>query len=165
MQTAYFSLGANLGDRAETIRRAADALVRALHGEQAALSPLYETAPMYNEDQPRFVNAALSLHTPLGAQACLEAGQRVEEAFGRVRKERNGPRTLDVDLLGLGDVRVVSPHLTLPHPRMFERAFVLTPLADIAADWTPPGATGDVRALCDIVGTAGVTPLNHAVSA
>ena len=87
---------------------------------------------MYNEDQPCFVNAAPHSHT-----ARRRLALRPDSASKRpsgASEERNGPRTLDVDLLGLGDVRVVSPHLTLPHPRMFERAFVLTLLADIAAD-------------------------------
>lgn len=167
--TAFFSLGANLGERERTIRHAARALADALRATDVALSPLYETAPMYVTDQPAFVNAALRLRTPLGARRCLHVLHEVETRFGRVRRERYGPRTLDIDLLGLDDLRLVTPELALPHPRLAERGFVLVPLADIAPDWAPPLAAqherATVAALLRALDASDVRPLSIEASA
>ena len=104
----------------------------------AATSPVYETAPMGGPPgQGPYLNAVVELRTRLGARQLLEVCQGLEDAAGRVRAERFGPRTLDVDVLLVGDEEVDDDDLTVPHPRMWERAFVLVPLADLAPDLVP----------------------------
>jgi 2-amino-4-hydroxy-6-hydroxymethyldihydropteridine diphosphokinase len=145
--TAYVALGANLGDAEATVLQA----IRALDGlEQTSLacrSSLYRSAPL-DADGPDYVNAVVGLHTRLSAPDLLRALQRIEHGFGRVRAYRNSPRTLDLDLLLYGAARIVSDALTLPHPRMGQRAFVLVPLAEIAPALVPPG---QLRAVSDQV--------------
>jgi 2-amino-4-hydroxy-6-hydroxymethyldihydropteridine diphosphokinase len=130
MSTAYVGLGANLGDRMATLREA----VRRLEGlgEIVAVSSLYETAPVGYRDQPPFLNAAVALETPLTPTELMDALLGIERDLGRVRTFRNAPRTLDLDLLLVDDLVLATPELTLPHPRLPERAFVLVPLAEIA---------------------------------
>ena len=140
MTLAYVGLGANLGDRETTIRRAA-ALIDA-----ARLSQLRETEPWGYEDQPRFLNAVAELETPLEARALLEALLEVERRLGRERTgPRFGPRTIDLDLLLYGDAVIDEPGLTVPHPRLRERLFVLEPLAELAPALKIPG-NGTVQA-------------------
>jgi 2-amino-4-hydroxy-6-hydroxymethyldihydropteridine diphosphokinase len=133
---AYLSLGANLGDRAATLRAAIEALRRL--GDVTAVSSLYETAPVGYRDQPDFLNAAVALRTDFAPDALLEATQAIEQEFGRQRSFPNAPRTLDIDLIYLDDLILTSPHLTIPHPRAVERAFVLIPLHEIAPDFRDP---------------------------
>jgi 2-amino-4-hydroxy-6-hydroxymethyldihydropteridine diphosphokinase len=133
---AYLSLGANLGDRAATLRAAIEALRRL--GDVTAGSSLYETAPVGYRDQPDFLNAAVALRTDFAPDALLEATQAIEQEFGRQRSFPNAPRTLDIDLIYLDDLILTSPHLTIPHPRAVERAFVLIPLHAIAPDFRDP---------------------------
>ncbi|RKT61891.1 2-amino-4-hydroxy-6-hydroxymethyldihydropteridine diphosphokinase [Azonexus fungiphilus] len=139
MSLAYIALGANLGDPAATVNAAFAALDRLPHSRLLAKSALYRTAPVGIADQPEFVNAAARLETTLAPEALLDALLDIEQAFGRVRAERNGPRTLDLDLLLYDELRLATPRLILPHPRLHLRAFVLQPLAELAPDLALPG--------------------------
>jgi 2-amino-4-hydroxy-6-hydroxymethyldihydropteridine diphosphokinase len=137
---AYVAFGSNLGDREQGILSAADALgVR-------RLSALRETEPWGVTDQPPFLNAVGELETGEPPRALLERLLGVERAHGRIRLERWGPRTLDLDLLLYGGAEIDEPGLTVPHPRLHERAFVLEPLAELAPDLNVPGK-GRVRDL------------------
>ncbi|CAN5584607.1 2-amino-4-hydroxy-6-hydroxymethyldihydropteridinediphosphokinase [soil metagenome] len=131
MAVAFIGLGSNLGDRKGTLLSALDEL-RAL-GSQMTVSSMYETDPVGFTDQPAFVNAVVRLDTRLAAVELLYALHSIENAHMRVRTFRNAPRTLDLDLLLYDDIAIETPVLTVPHPRMHERAFVLVPLAEIAA--------------------------------
>ena len=134
--TAYVALGANLGDAAQTLR---DALTRLDHTPGVRLlkaSSLYRTAPI-DSSGPDYLNAVAEVSTTLTSAALLAALQAIEQAHGRERPYRNAPRTLDLDLLLYGEERIDSPELTVPHPRMWERAFVLVPLAEIAPEMAP----------------------------
>lgn len=129
--TAYVALGANLGNAAATLR---DALHRLDHTPGIRLlkaSSLYRTAPI-DSTGPDYLNAVAEVSTTLTAPALLAALQAIETAHGRERPYRNAPRTLDLDLLLYGSARIESPNLTVPHPRMGERAFVLVPLHEIS---------------------------------
>lgn len=139
MSLAYIALGANLGDPAATVNAAFAALDRLPHSRLLAKSALYRTAPVGIADQPEFVNAAARLETTLAPEALLDALLDIEQAFGRVRAERNGPRTLDLDLLLYDELCLATPRLILPHPRLHLRAFVLQPLAELAPDLALPG--------------------------
>ena len=139
MAIAYIALGANLGDPAATVNAAFAALDRLPHSRLLAKSALYRTAPVGIADQPEFVNAAARIETTLAPEALLDALLAIEQAFGRVRAERNGPRTLDLDLLLYDELRLATPRLILPHPRLHLRAFVLQPLAELAPDLALPG--------------------------
>ncbi|MGH9100640.1 MAG: 2-amino-4-hydroxy-6-hydroxymethyldihydropteridine diphosphokinase [Acidimicrobiales bacterium] len=145
---AFIGLGSNLGDPRRELARAVDALREA--GDVVAVSPLYETEPMGGpEGQPAFLNAVVELRTTDGPRELLERCEALERAAKRVRTVRNGPRTLDADVLLVGDVCVAEPDLCVPHPRMWERRFVLVPLADLAPELVPAEAmataSGDVR--------------------
>ena len=133
---AYLSLGANLGDRAATLQRAVEALRQV--GDLVAVSSLYETTPVGYRDQPDFLNAAVALRTELTPDALLDATQAIERDFGRQRSFANAPRTLHIDLIYLDDLILTSPRLTIPHPRVTERAFVLIPLREIAPELRDP---------------------------
>jgi len=128
---AYVAIGANLGDAQATVRRAMDELAALPHTRLAARSSLYRSAP-FEAQGPDFINAVVELRTSLDPLALLAELQRLEAEAGRERPYRNAPRTLDLDLLRHGDTTMHSAVLTLPHPRMDERAFVLLPLAEIA---------------------------------
>lgn len=128
---AYIALGANLGDARATVLQAIQAL-GALRGTRLLQnSALYRTAPIASSG-PDYINAVAELATEFSAPELLQELQALESAAGRQRPYRNAPRTLDLDLLLFGDARIDSPALTVPHPRMTERAFVLVPLAQIA---------------------------------
>jgi 2-amino-4-hydroxy-6-hydroxymethyldihydropteridine diphosphokinase len=126
---ALLGLGANLGDPLATLN-AAKARLAAV-GRVTAASALYRTPPWGVEAQPPFVNAALALETELDPDALLAALKALERDLGRVASERWGPRVIDLDILDVDGVRREDPHLTIPHPRLFERAFALVPLAEI----------------------------------
>jgi 2-amino-4-hydroxy-6-hydroxymethyldihydropteridine diphosphokinase len=139
MQTAYIGMGANLPSQAgppEATLAAAASRLESL-GRIVARSSLYSTEPVGFADQPRFLNAAVILETNLDPHALLEGLLQIELEFGRDRSagNRNGPRTLDLDILVFGDLRISEPGLELPHPRMVERAFVMIPLAEIASKY------------------------------
>ena len=144
MTRAFLGLGSNLGDRLAVLRAAVASLP-----DVVAVSPIYETDPVGGPEQGPYLNLVVELATDRTARALLEAARVVEAAAGRVRAERWGPRTLDVDVLWVDGVEVDEPDLEVPHPRMFERRFVLVPLADLAPDLVPDdvlaGAEGDVR--------------------
>jgi 2-amino-4-hydroxy-6-hydroxymethyldihydropteridine diphosphokinase len=127
---AFLALGSNLGDRRAHIQAAVDALP-----DVVAVSPIYETDPVGGPSgQGPYLNAVVELDTELSPRELLDWCHRLEEAAGRVRTERWGPRTLDVDVLLVGDLTVDEPDLVVPHPRMWEREFVLRPLADLAPE-------------------------------
>lgn len=151
---AYVGLGANLGDAAATLRAAL--------AELAALGPLrvsqfYRSAPLQAAG-PDFVNAVAEVHTPLEPQALLGRLQAIEHRFGRERPYPHAPRTLDLDLLLQGDRRLNLPSLTLPHPRLHQRAFVLVPLLALAPDLEAPGL-GPLAAWLPGVADQAIEPL------
>ena len=158
---ACIGLGGNVGDAAATLRAAFDALERLPGTHLLARSRFYRTPAWGNEAQPDFVNAAALLDTTLEPQALLDALLSVERAFGRERRERWGPRTLDLDLLLYGDEVIDVPGLRVPHPHLHERAFVLRPLADIAPQANVPGR-GRVAELLARVDSSGCIPLDAA---
>lgn len=129
--TAWVALGANLGDARATVLQAFEDLAQLPQTRLIARSRLYRTAP-HEASGPDFINAVAGLETGLIAPALLQALQSLENAAGRLRPYPNAPRTLDLDLLLYGEARIDSPRLTVPHPRMRERAFVLQPLAELA---------------------------------
>jgi len=134
---AYVAIGANLGDAKATVLQAIDALDALPQTRVAARSSLYRSAP-FEASGPDFINAVAALDTGLGAHALLDAMQQLELQAGRERPYRNAPRTLDLDLLQHGDGALHTPTLTLPHPRMTQRAFVMLPLAEIAPQLVTP---------------------------
>ena len=134
MTRAYVGVGANLGDREATIRAALAALP-----DVVAVSELRETAPVGVVDQPPFLNGAAALETELSPRELLDALLEVERGLGRERRERWGPRTIDLDLLLHGDDVVDEPGLTVPHPLLHERRFALEPLLDLDPDLVVPG--------------------------
>ena len=140
---AYVALGANLGEAAAVVASAFDALNRLADTRLEARSHLYRSAPV-DAQGPDFINAVAAVSTRLTAPDLLLALQQLEQRAGRERPYRNAPRTLDLDLLLYGDARIDSPSLTVPHPRMMERAFVLIPLAEIAPDLVPAAALAAV---------------------
>lgn len=128
---AFVALGSNLGDRELYLAQARDALAALPGTRMLAASSIYETAPQDRADQPSFLNQVVALETALEPGDLLGACQRIESEHGRRRDVRFGPRTLDVDILLLEGMESDDPVLTLPHPRMWRRAFVLVPLAEI----------------------------------
>ncbi|MDT0392773.1 MULTISPECIES: 2-amino-4-hydroxy-6-hydroxymethyldihydropteridine diphosphokinase [Streptomyces] len=156
---AVVALGSNLGNRLETLQGAVDALEDTPGVRVKAVSPVYETEPWGVDpgSQPSYFNAVVVLKTTLPPSSLLERAHAVEEAFHRVRDERWGPRTLDVDIVSYADVVSDDPRLTLPHPRAHERAFVLAPWHDLDPEAQLPGR-GPVAALLDAVTREGVAP-------
>jgi len=148
MARAFFSLGSNVGDRAAWLQLALDTVIR---GETAWVSSVYETEPVGGVPQDDYWNMVVGIDTAATPPALLARAHDAEMAAGRVRDVRWGPRTLDVDVLLVEGVTSDDPVLTLPHPRMHERAFVLIPLAEIAPELVTPAqlaaAQGEVRAL------------------
>ena len=138
--SAYVGIGSNLGDRLENLRSAVRGLSGTPDVRVVRTSSVYETAPVGGPEQGDFLNAVVEISTELEPRALLEALQRIENELGRVRAERNGPRTIDLDLLLYGDEEIDEPDLTVPHPRMLERAFVVVPLTELGArDELPNG--------------------------
>ena len=135
------ALGSNLGDRPTRIERSLEAI--RVFVDDVEVSPLYETDPMYDENQPVFLNACCVGTTALTPRQLLSQLQDIERAHGRRRDGRRfGPRAIDLDLLLFESLVIESQDLAVPHPRLRERAFVLVPLADIAADWLVPASEG-----------------------
>ncbi len=148
VRRVFLGIGSNLGDRETLLRRAVEGLPNVV-----AVSDVYETEPVGGPaDQPAYLNLVVELATDLSARQLLERAQELEAAAGRDRAttaERFGPRTLDVDVLLVGSETADEPDLIVPHPRMYERRFVLAPLADLAPQLVPAGwqenAEGSVR--------------------
>ena len=136
MIEACIGLGSNLGDRRGHLRGALLEM-RAL-GRLRAVSPLFETEPVGLREQPRFLNAVAVLDTELGARELLGRLLEIEARHGRVRREKDGPRTLDLDLLSYGGQAIREEGLEVPHPRLHERRFVLAPMAAVAPGWRHP---------------------------
>lgn len=139
MTRAFVGLGSNVGEPPRQLQDALQELDALPETRVAATSAFYRSAPLGYLDQPEFLNAVAELDTALAAETLLENLQAIEKRHGRVRSFAGAPRTLDLDLLLYGDAVVSTPRLTLPHPRMHERAFVLEPLAEIAPDISIPG--------------------------
>ncbi len=153
MTTAHIALGSNLGERAAQLRGALAALQRDGAVRVVAESAVFETVPVGGPAQPDYLNMVVAVETALGAEALLERCLAVEAEHGRVRREHWGPRTLDLDLLAFGDLAWATERLTLPHPRLAERAFVLVPLAEIAPTLKVGDATAEeLAARCDRAG-------------
>ena len=151
--TAFLGLGSNLGERLDNLQRAVDLLAGAPVVRVVASSRVWETDPLGGPDQPEFLNAVLRIETSLSAQELLAVCNRVEADLGRVREQRWGPRTIDVDILLFGDETVADTEveaghaeLSIPHPRMLERAFVLLPLLELE----PDAALPDGRRIVDL---------------
>lgn len=141
--TVYIALGANLGDAAGTLLAAMDAIHALPQTQVVQRSSLYSTAPV-DSDGPDYVNAVICVTTGLCPPDLLTQLQKIEQSAGRLRPYRNAPRTLDLDILLFGAARIESPALTVPHPRMWQRAFVLRPLAEIVPGFVPADRLLDV---------------------
>lgn len=150
MQRVLLGLGSNLGDRLANLRSAVDGMAEFLEIE--AVSPVYETAPMYDTDQGAYLNMAVTGLTDLEPRPLLDALKALERRIGRVRSRRYGPRSIDLDIVFFADRIVREPGLEIPHPRLAERAFVLAPAADIAPDWRHPESG---RTVADHLGELG----------
>ncbi|MBI2934743.1 MAG: 2-amino-4-hydroxy-6-hydroxymethyldihydropteridine diphosphokinase [Chloroflexi bacterium] len=157
MPSVYLGLGSNLGDRQENIRRATDLLSRL--GAPVRVSSLYETEPVGFLDQPKFLNAACELQTRLGPFQILVLIKGIEATLGRKPIFRNAPRTIDIDILLFGPVTLQTHALTIPHPRLCERAFVLAPLAELEPGLVHPVSNKRIGELLEAVaGREGVRP-------
>jgi len=149
------ALGSNLGDRLANLQGGVDALCAEPGLDQVVVSPVYESAPAGGPAQPDYLNAVLVAATSLPARAVLDRARAAEAARHRVREQRWGPRTLDVDVIVYGDEASADPDLTLPHPRAHERGFVLAPWHDVDPDAVIPGR-GKIADLLAAVGTGGL---------
>jgi 2-amino-4-hydroxy-6-hydroxymethyldihydropteridine diphosphokinase len=153
--TVVLALGSNVGDRMASLQGGVDVLCTGPGLADIAVSPIYETAPVGGPAQPDYLNAVLVATTALPPRAVLARGQAAETAMRRVREQRWGPRTLDVDVIVYGNEVSDDPELTLPHPRAHERAFVLAPWHDVDPGAVIPGR-GPITDLLAAIGTAGV---------
>ncbi len=161
--TACIALGANIGEPVRQIE-AGFAAIAALPGTNlVARSSLYRTAPVGYADQPDFINAVALIETALSPADLLKALLAIERAHGRVREFPNAPRTLDLDIVLYGDVVVHEPGLSIPHPRMLERAFVMVPLAEVAPAAVIPGH-GPVADLARKVEAGGIQKLQRTIA-
>lgn len=153
---AILALGSNLGDRLATLQKGVNFLADGTTGTTGvAVSPVYETAPVGGPKQPDYLNAVLVVDTLLSPRALLRRCQAVEEKLHRLRQERWGARTIDVDIIAYSDITSDEPSLILPHPRANERAFVLAPWRDVEPAATVPGH-GRIVDLLAAVGSEGV---------
>lgn len=144
-ELAYLSLGSNVGDREDFLREAISRLQSV--GRVKVISSLYETEPVEVSDQPWFLNCAAAVETELSAEELMASMLAIEQAMGRRRVTNKGPRTIDLDLLLMGDRAVDSKDLTIPHPSMTDRRFVLEPLAEIAPNAVHPLLHKTIRVL------------------
>lgn len=160
MSRVFVALGGNLDNPESHVRSALSELAALPQTELKRRSSLYRSAPVGPPGQPVFINAVAELETELGPDELLDRLQSIEAAHGRVRDgEKWGPRTLDLDLLLYGDLRIRTDRLTVPHPEMTARNFVLGPLAEVAPGLTIPGS-GEVAGLLARLGTGGLERLD-----
>jgi len=160
LEPAYIALGANLGRPEDQVRSGFEALAMLRDTRLMGVSSLYRSAPVGFLDQPDFINAVAHIETALPPRALLDALLGIERSFGRRREFPNSPRTLDLDLLLYGDLALHEEGLTIPHPRMHERAFVMVPLAEIAPDAGIPGLgrASDIAKLVDVASLTKLEP-------
>ncbi len=158
---AWIGLGSNLDDPVRQVNTALVALDSLPQSRLLACSGLYRSAPMGPQDQPDYINAVAGLKTTLPAVALLDALQAIEQDHARVRGEHWGPRTLDLDILLYGDDIIESPRLSVPHPGLAQRNFVLAPLAEITPQLSVPGL-GKVQVLRDRLGNEGLVRVAEA---
>ena len=150
MTTVYLGLGSNLGDRKQNLARALELLSQHLKIEQ--VSSIYETEPVGYEQQPLFLNAVCRISTELNPEKLLRLAKKIEAKLGRAPSFPNAPRPIDIDILLYGDEVFSDKELTIPHPRLAERAFVLMPLAEIAPDLVHPKNEKTIKELLDDLG-------------
>ena len=131
MHTVYIGIGSNLGDRNDNIEQAVSRLHKISDIENIVVSEIYETEPVGNPDQGKFLNGVIKLDTNLSAEELLEKLLDIENVLGRLREIKNGPRTIDLDILLFDDIQINTPELIIPHPRMYEREFVLKGLRQL----------------------------------
>ena len=148
MSTAYLGLGSNQGDRLAFLRAAVEGLRAEKDVTVVAASGVYRSAPVGFSDQPEFLNAVVVIDTALTPRRLLEVTRRIEDSSGRLRRERWGPRTLDVDILLIDGIEVDEPELAVPHPRLTDRRFALEPLLEVDPDASLPDGTC-LRAVLD----------------
>ena len=161
---AFLGLGSNLGERLEHLQAAVDLLDQDPRTRVDAVSSVYETEPVGGPEQGPYLNIALRVTTSRSPRALLALCNEVEAALGRVREERWGPRTVDVDVLLYGDRVVSTRRLAVPHPRMTERAFVLVPLMEVAPGLTLPGGGSAASALARLAPVEGVRMIGTQVT-
>lgn len=161
IRRVVLALGSNVGDRGANLQGALNALADTPDLEIVGVSSLYESEDVYGEGSPPFYNAIVVADSTLQARSLLERALAIEDAFGRVRTSRGAPRTLDVDLVIVGDRVIDEPDFVLPHPKAHERAFVLVPWAEVSADDVLPGhgRVGDLVATVDKTGVTRVDGL------
>ena len=159
MVKCAIALGSNLGDSKQILNQALNLLSQTSGIELISHSSWYETVPV-GPPQPNYVNGCAILETELLPEDLLQILLKIEQQFGRIRQERWGPRILDLDILLYGDLILEMPNLTIPHPRMNERAFVLVPLAEIAAHWIEPISRQTILQLSQAIDCSGIINRN-----
>jgi len=155
MVKCAIALGSNLGDSKQILNQALEMLSQTSGIELISHSSWYETVPV-GPPQPNYLNGCAVVKTLLAPEDLLQTLLKIEQQFGRIRQERWGPRILDLDILLYDDLNLAMPTLTVPHPRMKERAFVLVPLAEIAADWIEPISQQTIFQLCQKIDCSGI---------
>jgi dihydroneopterin aldolase/2-amino-4-hydroxy-6-hydroxymethyldihydropteridine diphosphokinase len=156
-ETAYLGLGSNMGDRQKHIMDMVDMLKNTPGITLNAVSPIYETKPVGYADQDDFLNGAVEITTIMDPFQLLDVCMRIENALERRRTVKWGPRTADMDILFYGELVMATEKLTIPHPLLHERGFVLLPLMDIAPDKVHPARKVSIRDLCKNAGCSGIT--------
>lgn len=152
--SVYLSLGSNIGERQENLLKAVDYISQRMRVEKK--SSIYDTAPLENPNQNRFLNMTCQVTTTIPAATLLSLFKGIENKMGRVPGPPNGPRPIDIDILLYGDDIINTPDLKVPHPRMLERAFVLVPLVEIAPDIVHPVQKRTIKELLTIVQSKGI---------